>query len=126
MIAVMSRARLASGTSARSDKARCSRRRVRSSVACRYTVTAAHEAAIPVIPRAEMLAELMRFRYSIAVAGTHGKSTTTSMIVKILTDARLTPGYISNMVAAKATQGSGPDRLEQGIRVAQLKRLQFP
>ncbi|MAY10744.1 MAG: UDP-N-acetylmuramate--L-alanine ligase, partial [Alcanivorax sp.] len=41
-------------------------------------VAAAHERRVPVVPRAEMLAELMRFRHGIAVAGTHGKTTTTS------------------------------------------------
>ena len=46
---------------------------------------------IPVIPRAEMLAELMRLRYSIAVAGTHGKTTTTSMIALVLERAGLDP-----------------------------------
>ena len=43
------------------------------------------ERAIPVIPRAEMLAELMRLKYGIAVAGAHGKTTTTTMIASILT-----------------------------------------
>ena len=46
---------------------------------------------IPVIPRAEMLAELMRLRYSIAVAGAHGKTTTTSMIALVLERAGLDP-----------------------------------
>ncbi len=46
---------------------------------------------LPVIPRAEMLAELMRMKFSLAVAGTHGKTTTTSMIAAILTQARLDP-----------------------------------
>src|SRR4029077_12927999 len=46
---------------------------------------------IPVIPRAEMLAELMRLRYSIAVAGAHGKPTTTSMIALVLERAGLDP-----------------------------------
>src|SRR6185312_1031351 len=46
---------------------------------------------IPVIPRAEMLAELMRLRYSIAVAGSHGKTTTTSMIALVLERAGLDP-----------------------------------
>jgi UDP-N-acetylmuramate--alanine ligase len=46
---------------------------------------------IPVIPRAEMLAELMRLKYGIAVAGSHGKTTTTSMIASILADAGLDP-----------------------------------
>jgi len=49
---------------------------------------------IPVIPRAEMLAELMRMKYSIAVAGAHGKTTTTSMLAKILTEAGLDPTIV--------------------------------
>src|ERR1019366_8336427 len=46
---------------------------------------------VPVIPRAEMLAELMRLRYGIAVAGSHGKTTTTSMIALVLERAGLDP-----------------------------------
>jgi UDP-N-acetylmuramate--alanine ligase len=49
---------------------------------------------LPVIPRAEMLAELMRMKFSLAVAGTHGKTTTTSMIATILTEAGLDPTYV--------------------------------
>lgn len=49
---------------------------------------------IPVIPRAEMLAELMRVKFSIAVAGTHGKTTTTSMIATILTRAKKDPTFV--------------------------------
>ena len=49
---------------------------------------------IPVIPRAEMLAELMRVKFSLAVAGTHGKTTTTSMIATILTQAQLDPTFV--------------------------------
>jgi len=49
---------------------------------------------LPVIPRAEMLAELMRMKFSLAVAGTHGKTTTTSMLAAILTQARLDPTYV--------------------------------
>ena len=49
---------------------------------------------IPVIPRAEMLAELMRFRYGIAIAGTHGKTTTTSLVASILTEGGLDPTYV--------------------------------
>jgi UDP-N-acetylmuramate--alanine ligase len=57
-------------------------------------VVAAKEAGIPVIPRAEMLAELMRLKYSIAVAGAHGKTTTTSMIATILAQAGLDPTVV--------------------------------
>ncbi|HEY6361214.1 MAG TPA: UDP-N-acetylmuramate--L-alanine ligase [Vicinamibacterales bacterium] len=54
-------------------------------------VVEAHRRGIPVIPRAEMLAELMRLRLSIAVAGSHGKTTTTSMIALVLEQAGLDP-----------------------------------
>ncbi len=57
-------------------------------------VVAARQAALPVIPRAEMLAELMRFRYGIAIAGTHGKTTTTSLIATLLEEAALEPTYV--------------------------------
>jgi len=49
---------------------------------------------IPVVPRAEMLAELMRFRYGIAVAGTHGKTTTTSLIASVLGESGLDPTFV--------------------------------
>ncbi len=54
----------------------------------------ARQRSIPVIPRAEMLAELMRLKYGIAVAGTHGKTTTTSMIGSVLTTGGLDPTII--------------------------------
>ena len=57
-------------------------------------LVAAMDANIPVIPRAEMLAELMRFRYGIAIAGTHGKTTTTSLVASILTEGGLDPTFI--------------------------------
>ena len=57
-------------------------------------VSAAHERRVPVVPRAEMLAELMRFRHGIAVAGTHGKTTTTSMIASILGRAGMDPTFV--------------------------------
>lgn len=57
-------------------------------------VVAAHAANVPVIPRAEMLAELMRFRYGIAIAGTHGKTTTTSLTASVLAEAGLDPTFV--------------------------------
>lgn len=54
-------------------------------------VVAAHRNLIPVIPRAEMLAELMRMKYGIAVAGTHGKTTTTSMVATVLCHGKIDP-----------------------------------
>lgn len=57
-------------------------------------LVAARAARIPVIPRAEMLAELMRFRQGIAVAGTHGKTTTTSLVASVLAEGGLDPTYV--------------------------------
>lgn len=54
----------------------------------------AREERIPVVRRAEMLAELMRFRYGIAVAGTHGKTTTTSLVASILAEGGLDPTFV--------------------------------
>ena len=54
-------------------------------------VLEAHRRLIPVIPRAEMLAELMRMKYGIAIAGTHGKTTTTSMVATVLTHCGIDP-----------------------------------
>jgi UDP-N-acetylmuramate--alanine ligase len=57
-------------------------------------VDAAIEQRIPVVARAEMLGELMRFRYSIAVAGTHGKTTTTSLVASILAEGGEDPTFV--------------------------------
>ncbi len=54
----------------------------------------AREARIPIVPRAEMLAELMRFRQGIAVAGTHGKTTTTSLVASVLAEGGLDPTFV--------------------------------
>ncbi|GAB4358102.1 MAG: UDP-N-acetylmuramate--L-alanine ligase [Gammaproteobacteria bacterium] len=74
-------------------------------------VQAARAARIPVIPRAEMLAELMRFRYGIAVAGTHGKTTTTSLVASLLAEGGLDPTFVIggrlNSAGTNARLGSG-------------------
>jgi UDP-N-acetylmuramate--alanine ligase len=57
-------------------------------------VAHAKEMRIPIVPRAAMLAELMRFRFGIAVAGTHGKTTTTSLVASLLAEGELDPTYI--------------------------------
>src|SRR3989304_3390801 len=57
-------------------------------------VAAARQHLIPVIPRAEMLAELMRLKYGVAVAGTHGKTTTTSMLATVLAEGGLDPTIV--------------------------------
>jgi UDP-N-acetylmuramate--alanine ligase len=57
-------------------------------------VAAALAKRVPVVPRAEMLGELMRFRYSVAVAGTHGKTTTTSLVASVLAEGGLDPTFV--------------------------------
>jgi UDP-N-acetylmuramate--alanine ligase len=57
-------------------------------------VLEAHRRSIPVIPRAEMLAELMRMKYGVAIAGTHGKTTTTSMVATILSHGGIDPTVV--------------------------------
>ena len=73
-------------------------------------VVAAREARIPVVRRAEMLAELMRFHYGVAVAGTHGKTTTTSLIASVLAEGDLDPtfviGGLLNSAGANARLGT--------------------
>ncbi|MCC7381841.1 MAG: UDP-N-acetylmuramate--L-alanine ligase [Deltaproteobacteria bacterium] len=75
-------------------------------------VRAAREAKVPVIRRAEMLAELMRLKYGIAIGGTHGKTTTTSMVATLLTHAGLDPTVVVggkiNKLGSNAKLGQGP------------------
>jgi UDP-N-acetylmuramate--alanine ligase len=72
---------------------------------------AARDARIPVIPRAEMLGELMRFRRGIAIAGTHGKTTTTSLVASVLAEANYDPTFVIggqlNAAGANARLGTG-------------------
>lgn len=72
----------------------------------------AKELRIPIVPRAEMLAELMRYRHSIAVAGTHGKTTTTSLIASILAEAGRDPTFVVGglVQAAGSNAGLGESR----------------
>ncbi|ALG66473.1 UDP-N-acetylmuramate--L-alanine ligase [Beggiatoa leptomitoformis] len=74
-------------------------------------VVAARAQHIPVIPRAEMLGELMRFRQGIAIAGTHGKTTTTSLITSLLAEGNLDPTFVIggklNSVGRHANLGAG-------------------
>ena len=74
-------------------------------------VLAAREKRIPVVPRALMLAELMRFKQGLAIAGTHGKTTTTSLVASILAEGGLDPTYVIggrlNSLGANAKLGSG-------------------
>lgn len=74
-------------------------------------VAAAHKAFMPVVPRAEMLAELMRFRYSIAVAGTHGKTTTTSLVASVLAEGGLDPTFV---IGGRLKSADANARLGQG------------
>jgi UDP-N-acetylmuramate--alanine ligase len=74
-------------------------------------IVEAHKRKIPVIPRAEMLAELMRLKYGIAVGGAHGKTTTTSLVASILTAAHLDPTFV---VGGKVNQAGSTARLGRG------------
>ena len=74
-------------------------------------VAAAREALLPVVQRAEMLAELMRFRYSIAVAGTHGKTTTTSLVASVLAEGGLDPTFV---IGGRLKSADTNARLGQG------------
>jgi UDP-N-acetylmuramate--alanine ligase len=74
-------------------------------------VQTARQNQVPTIPRAEMLAELMRLKYGIAVAGTHGKTTTTSMVGAVLAEGRFDPTIV---VGGRITSLGSNARLGQG------------
>ena len=74
-------------------------------------VRTAHQRQVPIIGRAEMLAELMRLKYGIAVAGTHGKTTTTSMVGAVLAEGGLDPTIV---VGGRVTNLGANARLGQG------------
>lgn len=74
-------------------------------------VVAARAARMPVVGRAEMLAELMRFRYSIAIAGTHGKTTTTSLVASVLAEGGLDPTFV---IGGRLKSANSNARLGQG------------
>jgi UDP-N-acetylmuramate--alanine ligase len=74
-------------------------------------VVAARRLALPVVPRAEMLGELMRFRFGIAVAGTHGKTTTTSLIASVLAEAGLDPTFV---IGGRLASADANARLGEG------------
>ncbi len=74
-------------------------------------VTAARNKRIPVVPRALMLAELMRLKRGIAVAGTHGKTTTTSLVASVLAEAGLDPTYV---IGGRLTASASNARLGAG------------
>ncbi|MBZ5486685.1 UDP-N-acetylmuramate--L-alanine ligase [Halomonas aquamarina] len=71
----------------------------------------AHEHRVPVVRRAEMLAELMRFRHGIAVAGTHGKTTTTSLTATLLAEGGLDPTFV---IGGRLTSAGANARLGEG------------
>lgn len=71
----------------------------------------AQEHRVPVVRRAEMLAELMRFRYGIAIAGTHGKTTTTSLVASVLAEGGLDPTFV---VGGKVKAAGANARLGAG------------
>ena len=103
---------------AAAQRGRCRRRRVLvgGDVATNPEIVEAQRRGIPVIPRAEMLAELMRLRFSIAVAGSHGKTTTTSMIALVLERAgtRSDGGDRRPVERVRQQRTAGPRRVHGG------------
>lgn len=73
---------------------------------------AAKKSGLPIIPRAEMLSELMRYRHAVAIAGTHGKTTTTSLVASVFAEADLAPTFVigGRLNSAGANAGLGESR----------------
>ena len=80
---------------------------------------AARQRGVPVIPRAEMLAELMRMKHGVAIAGTHGKTTTTSMVGAVLAEA----GFDPTVVPATPVEQMVHDRRTGGLGLRVMKSL---
>ena len=74
-------------------------------------LVAARERKIPIVPRAVMLAELMRFRHGVGIAGTHGKTTTTSLVASVMGEGGLDPTFV---IGGKLTSAGVNARLGQG------------
>ena len=87
-------------------------------------VVAAREKHIPIVPRALMLAELMRLKQGIAIAGTHGKTTTTSLVASVLGEAGLDPTFVigGKLTGRRHQRPPGPGRLPGG-RSRRIRRL---
>ncbi|MBL8444298.1 MAG: UDP-N-acetylmuramate--L-alanine ligase, partial [Zoogloeaceae bacterium] len=74
-------------------------------------VQAARASHVPVVPRAQMLAELMRLKQGVAIAGTHGKTTTTSLVASILAEGGMDPTFV---IGGKLTAAGANARLGKG------------
>ena len=80
-------------------------------------IIAARAARLPIVRRAEMLAELMRWRHGIAIAGTHGKTTTTSLVASILGEDGLDPTFVIGGLLNSAGTNARLDRRACGGRI---------
>ena len=93
-------------------------------------VVAARERRIPVVPRALMLAELMRLKQGVAIAGTHGKTTTTSLVASVLAEGGLDPTFVIggrlNAAGTNARLGAGAVQQRHGHVAAHLSHRPGP
>ena len=89
-------------------------------------VMAARAAGIPIVPRAQMLAELMRFKQAIAIGGTHGKTTTTSLVTSVLADVPLCERQLASpslsAISRSAVSASGTRRKASASDMAHCAR----